>query len=503
MKSLWWFLGSFCVLLVTVALVTTACSNTLNASDFGDAIEVPKPPVDLRDGGSVVSPGDSDRFGPTELPSKMQPGPIKPTDAGANETLAEEAEEDVAEDAGFGTNPADVDQSGVTPDFTTPAGTSERYVDAQNGDDGASGTSESDAWRTLGKGIDGLEVGMTLWVMNGTYNEHLRGIQGHYVIENLQGSADNWTRVLALPGHQPRIEVTKATGIEIKDSSYVELGGFEIEGVGFTASTPTEIDQRRKPRGVIGVRGHHFYFHDLEVHGLPHSGIAGGENTSHFRIEDNLVYDNALWSDEGGSGISLWRLNNVSGGDDANGYSNYIVGNTLYGNENREKCGCVGFRNITDGNGIIIDDSLLNDYGGRTLIASNVAYNNGGRAINVHKSARIDIFNNTTFENSFTTALDGPRAEVAAYNSWDIRIQNNLLWPMADVPHVYTNSEINNSNNLLVAGQNGADGGNTFVSDPGVVSASTDPASADFRPVNGSPALGAGTEGQEIGAYQR
>lgn len=505
MKFSWRFVGRFAVVLVTVALVAVSCGRALSDEE---ALQISDPPRTTEAGSQAEFgfTGDADRFAPSTSPDKLQPGPITASGEGAERDEAIKVEGDESEelaDAASAAQAANVDQSGVAADFDTPASSSERYVDAQNGNDDASGTSETDAWRTLGKGIAELEVGMTLWVMNGTYNEHLRGIQGHYVVDGLQGSPDQWTRILALPGHQPRIEVTKATGIEIINSSYVELGGFEIEGAGFTESTPADADQRRKPRGVLGVNGHHFYFHDLEVHGLPHSGIAGGENSSHFRIENNRVYNNALWSDEGGSGISLWRLNNVGGGDDADGYSNYIVGNTLYANENREKCGCVGFRAISDGNGIIIDDSLLNDYQGRTLIASNVAFNNGGRAINVHKSARVDVFNNTTYENSFTADLDGPRAELAAYNSFDIRIQNNLLWPSTDVPHVYANSDIDISSNMLVAAEDGVDGANILVRDPGVVSASTDPASADFRPLNGSPAIGAGTEGRTVGAYQQ
>lgn len=498
-KRSWQSFSHFGVLLLVAALIAAACSSS---DDERAVIEMPKEEtVEALGSGTVPTLGDQ-RFETSGVPPKLDPGPLSTGDDGSD-SESDDAESGEPDESIDDTQPAAADQSGVTDDFTTPAGSSERYVDAINGDDNASGSSEADAWRTLGKGIASLEVGMTLWVMDGTYDEHLRGIQGHYVVDGFQGGPEQWTRILALPGHRPRIEVTKATGIEFVNSSYVELGGFEIEGVGFSESSPTDENERRKPRGVIGVDGHHFYFHDLDVHGLPHSGIAGGENTSHFRIENNRVYDNALWSDEGGSGISLWRLNNVAGGDDSSGYSNYIVGNTLYRNENREKCGCVGFRAITDGNGIIIDDSLLNDYQGRTLIASNVAYNNGGRAINVHKSSRVDIFNNTTYENSFTSDLDGPRAELAAYNSWDIRIQNNLLWPRGDLPPVYANSDIDISSNLFVGSQDGVEGANILVRDPGVVSASTDPASADFRPVNGSPALGAGTEGRTVGAYQQ
>ncbi len=496
-ESSWRGFRHFGVLLLIAALVATACSSSDSDLNAGEVIEIEKDEAGNDTPRNAVSvPSGGGRLDANVVPPKLEPGPLPSGDDSDDETS--EASEDVD-----GTQPAAVDQSGVTADFNTPSGSSERYVDGVNGDDNASGASEAEAWRTLGKGIASLEVGMTLWVMDGTYNEHLGGRQGHYVVNGFNGGPEQWTRILALPGHRPRIEVTKATGIEFKDSSYVEFGGFEVAGVGFDESSPTDEEQRRKPRGVLGVDGHHFYFHDLEVHGLPHSGIAGGENSSHFRIENNRVYDNALWSDEGGSGISLWRLNNVAGGDDSGGYSNYIIGNTLYRNENREKCGCVGFRAITDGNGIIIDDSLLNDYQGRTLIASNVAYNNGGRAINVHKSSRVDIFNNTTYENSFTSDLDGPRAELAAYNSWDVRIQNNLLWPMNDLPPVYTNSEIEISSNLFVGSEDGVEGANTLVSDPGVVSPSTDPASADFRPVNGSPALGAGTEGRTVGAYQQ
>lgn len=503
-----------CALGVFAALLVSSCSSTdlgdnsvaitseteqpdggdeIAAIDASQIVEAEKRPTTSE---TAVSGANPERFEAVDVPPKLQPLPPRQTE-GAAEGAAEDPTESLVEEV-----PVDspATETEIAPEFTTPLGEAIRYVNGVGGDDGASGTSPEQAWRTLGAALDRLQVGMTLFVMDGVYNEHLHGVQGHYVINGLQGSPDQWTRVLNMPGHRPKIEVTKATGLEVINSSYVEVAGFEIEGVGFSGDMPME--QRRKPRGILGVEGHHFYFHDLVVHGLPHSGIAGGLNTSHFRIENNLVYDNALWSDEGGSGISLWRLSNVGGGDDADGYSNYIVGNTMYRNENRERCGCVDYRSITDGNGIIIDQSKINDYQGRTLIAANVAFNNGGRAINIHESGRVDIFNNTSYHNSFTAELDGPRAEIAAYNSFDVQVQNNLLWPSAGLAHIFSNSEVGSTNNLYVGAESGQDGANLLVTDPLVATASTDPEIADFRPLNGSPALGAGTEGRTIGAYQ-
>ncbi|VAW13763.1 hypothetical protein MNBD_BACTEROID03-2221, partial [hydrothermal vent metagenome] len=68
---------------------------------------------------------------------------------------------------------------------------------------------------------------------------------------------------------------------------------------------------------------------------------------------------------------------------------------------------------ITDGHGIIVDTNkesiklvdgnrVTVNYTGRTLIANNVFYLNGGRGFNLYKSNHIDLINNITYRNAET-----------------------------------------------------------------------------------------------------
>lgn len=358
-----------------------------------------------------------------------------------------------------------------------PSGSRVFYVDSGNGDDSASGVSVDEAWQSLSRGIEALEPGVDVFVLDGVYEELQSPNQAHYVIRDLHGSADQWSRLLAFPGHQPTIRATSTSGIEILFSEYVEVSGFHIEGIGFGP-------ENSQGYGIIARDGHHFVFQDNELHGMGNSGIGGGMNSSHFTIANNVIYDNALWSPDGSSGVSLWRLSNV-GGADEDGYANRIIGNTIYGNENRVNCTCPPGGVITDGNGIIIDQSNINGYTGRSLVSDNTIFRNGGRAINAFDSAHIDIFNNTTYQNAFTDGLHGERAEIGTFQASDVRIEKNLVVAADGTTAISTSDDITVVNNVFVGGDEL--GPNPGIEDPQFVSTSSDPGEADFRLRDTSP----------------
>lgn len=448
------------VLLTVFAIVAAACSSDDPEPSAGSVAESP-PKTDSS--GAVISGGPA--TGQANVPPKIVPSPTTTVTATTTTTTV------------------------------PPPVSSDRFVDAVNGDDSSNGGSQGQAWQSLAFAIGQLEPGMTLFVMDGVYDENMEG-PAHYLISQ-GGTADEWVRILAAPGASPRIEASVDTAVEIGGASYVEMSGFEIAGVGFDANNDFGY-------GILGVSGHHFEFRDNEIYGMPNAGIGGGEGSSHFTIVNNLIHDNALWSADGSSGISLWRLTNYQDFDDeSDGYSNRIIRNELYGNENRKPCNCVNGRAITDGNGIIIDQNDLDHlkYTGRTLIAENVIYNNGGRGINIFQSRHVDVRNNTLFQNAFTTTLDGRRAEVATYQSNDIVIENNILWPLDGLPPVVIEQgDASVENNIHVGPNPGGDDANDYVTDPGFVLPSLDPDVADFRLRNDSPALGTAVGGGSVGA---
>ena len=288
------------------------------------------------------------------------------------------------------------------------------YVSVKHGNDSNPGTKDK-PWKSLQFGIDQTQRGETLWVMNGNYTEH-KDSSAHYVIKD-KGEGTDWVRIKAAKGHTPKIVATETSGVEII-GNYIEFSGFHISGRGFQMND--------YGYGIVAKDGHHFILNNNKIHDMPNGGIAGAKG-SHYHIEGNEIWNNAWFNDDGGSGISLWRLKNLTDHDE--GFSNKIINNSGYRNENFLPCNCVDYRGITDGNSIIVDQGNMNGYKGRTLIKGNTAQQNGGRGVQIFESSHVVIESNVLTNNAQTVSLMGERSEIGVYDSHDITIKNNRIKP--------------------------------------------------------------------------
>ncbi|MGF1597356.1 MAG: right-handed parallel beta-helix repeat-containing protein [Acidimicrobiales bacterium] len=388
------------------------------------------------------------------------------------------------------------------------------FVSPTVGDDGADGQTAEQPWRTLQPALDRLQPGHTLFLMDGIYTGGTEPGVAHFVINN-GGTADAWVRVTAAPGHRPEIVASDGNGISVR-ADYVEVGGLRVRGEGFD-------DDNHYGWGLLIRNSHHVRLVDNEVSDMAVGGISSVES-SNLEILYNEVHGNAYWGPEQGSGISIWHSRDAGLGPSPDGYHDRIIGNTVYRNENKVFSEWRDEPIITDGNGIIIDQSKEFGYTGRTLVANNVVFDNGGRGILVLESSRVDIVFNTTYANGRTEGLDGGPVELAAGRSDDVRILNNLAWSRPGAPAV------------IVAEATGVElGGNVLVTDndatvateldvvtrvdPGLRSPGIDPATADFRPLATSlvidaglavdPAIGIDADGRQrivgppdVGAYE-
>lgn len=344
------------------------------------------------------------------------------------------------------------------------------------GDDSAPGT-ESQPLATLDRAVDKAEAGQTVLVRGGEYRQTVTFVEKY-------GTADAYITLRAYPGEKVKLiaDIGQDTVRFRRGNAYINVACFEMEGPGLrpeaAPSSPDEMRSRvlsgqggqdRTPRnygaGVdIGDRAdtraglpinHHIRIIGNDIHDFAEAGVSALE-VNHITIIGNRTYRNSKHGCHSGSGITLAYLVDGGGPDNHDGYSNYVVGNVSYENENislqcfSDNLGPL----ITDGNGIIVDQNdLSGQYSARTLIADNVVYDNGGRGIMVFESSRVDVVNNLAYNNVLTPNLvgrEGPHPEIAVSDAKDVRIYNNIAVPrIGHVAYSSSDAEVDERSNLF------------------------------------------------------
>ncbi len=381
--------------------------------------------------------------------------------------------------------PAERDATSSGTPVTQPDTDPTTHYVSPGGSDDNDGQTADTPWQNLQASLDRLEPGDTLFLMDGRYNELTYPDWAHFTVR-VDGTPEEWIRVAAAPGHEPVIAPTSANGLLV-ESRYVEVSGLTITGEGFDADNSYGW-------GIHVRETHHVRLIDNVVSNMPVGGITAVESTN-VEVYRNEVFDNSFWGTEQGSGISFWHAADHDTEPFEDGYHDKIVGNVIYRNENRVFSEFApGQDLISDGNGIIIDETTDTGYTGRFLVANNIIFDNGGRAVMVNVADRVDIVFNTTYRNGRTTDLAGGPVELAVARARDVQILNNLAWARDGLPSV----QIRESDDVAM-------GGNLFVTsapsgleteldvvttdDPLLVAPTVDPMLADFRPLATSPAI--------------
>ncbi len=359
------------------------------------------------------------------------------------------------------------------------------YVSPTLGRDDNDGQTKDTAWASLQTALDRLSPGQTLFLMGGAYQGEIQRGLSHFLL-TVSGTPDAWIRVTAAPGEAPTLIAEQGNALEIS-GSYVEISGLEVLGQGFGAGNDYGW-------GLLVRNNHHVRLLGNEISGMPVGGITSVE-ASNFEVVANVVHDNSFWGTEQGSGISMWHSVDAGTEPADDGYHNRIIGNIAYRNENKVFSEWRDYDVITDGNGIIIDQADETGYTGRTLVANNIVFDNGGRGILVLESSRVDVVHNTTFHNGRTEGLEGGSVELAAGRAHDVRFLNNLAWSRPGSPAatvVETTNIVSGGNVFVTDSQSGTYSESDLVitNDPGVVLASVDPTVADFRPRPDSRLIG-------------
>ncbi|MEY2849223.1 MAG: hypothetical protein RI885_1890 [Actinomycetota bacterium] len=395
--------------------------------------------------------------------------------------------------------PASADFSSLEP---RSAGVS--YYVSGTGDDAADGRSESSAFRTLQKAADLTLPGDTVWVMNGTYTRTEAeytpasdGVNSDILRVTRSGEPDNYIQYKAYPGAKPLVKLDgNYAGIQIS-ASYIVIEGMTVQGYN-PSIDPAEATRRAllpveqvdealfnsdfQGNGIFafpreGRYPHHLIIRGNHVFDCPGTGIAANA-ADYVRVEGNRVHNNNYYSPYANSGISFYQSRDF---DESTGTKFFIRKNITYRNENK-----VPFwfsstdpaqRVISDGNGIIVDDNRGTQsptgtpYRGAFLIENNIAFDNGGRGINIFESDNIEIRQNVTYRNARVVSpwID---SEFQIGASGNIDVIENVMVARSDRKIVgqYLSEELTFTDNIFLGG-NGKDDFPAGVTRSGLLSA--------------------------------
>jgi hypothetical protein len=377
----------------------------------------------------------------------------------------------------------------------------QNYYVSVAGKDTNNGTSTTTPFLTIAKAAALTKPGDMVNVMTGTYDP--------FIIPNPGSQTGGYITYRAYPGQHPVVSknATLQNGIQIgffnPPMSYIKVDGFTVIGnaqsvTAAQAQAASSSDFKFNGSCIDGYStGHHIVIDNNVVSYCPGAGIQ--ETGDYVTIHHNVVHHNCFWSSFDYNGIVVSGTNS----DASTGVKITVDDNRVYNNQNficnrTETNPC----RITDGGGIIVDNNIAAGYTGRVKVFNNVIYSNGNRAISTYHSQHVDVFNNTTFENTQSATEPAPfndpgtlsGSEIGTLNANDIRVENNILYGNSAVP-MYSTTADNATKftwdyNLLYNGKGAKPiGSHDLVANPKFV---TSPP-FNFHLQTGSPAINTGT----------
>jgi parallel beta-helix repeat protein len=308
------------------------------------------------------------------------------------------------------------------------------YYVSSVGVDSNSGT-ESLPFRSIAKCASVVVAGDTCLVADGQYTE-----SGLDTNPGISGDSNNPIIFKSINKHGAVITsypggstVFSFNGTPSNYKSYITVDGFEVTGPVF---------------GCINAKYmHHVTFVNNKTHDCGGGGL-GTSQSDYTVIKNNISYRNGFISGYQESGISIYQARAV---DNLPGFHNVIANNISFDNKNTVPD---GGGNLTDGNGIIIDDFRNNQNNGSdsvrtiytpaTLVENNIVFNNGGRGIHVFFSNNITVRNNTVVGNNniVSDANGGDLSNIASSgNNW----YNNAGTTVPSSANGFSGTLINNT----------------------------------------------------------
>ena len=312
------------------------------------------------------------------------------------------------------------------------------FVSALMGSNANAGTSAIKPLKTIQYAAGLTNPGDVVMVMAGTYtNDGDPG--GNILFVSRSGTASAPITFENYLAQRPVLRFTDSWAAIRVSANYIVLSGFEVVGNAASITTAYGMSQAQNllnpltngdgidvNQSADDVTPHHVTIENMIIHDVPGGGIAA-DNADYITIQNNLIYNTSNWSPYGDSAISVYEPADI---DRTTGYKILVEHNTTYNNAELVPCACRDFASISDGNGIIIDDTMGTQgnnirYHGRTLIADNVSFGNGGSGIHAYSSQHIDILNNTAYDNNLTPTID--EGQIFSDTGSDVNIVDNIL----------------------------------------------------------------------------
>jgi len=192
--------------------------------------------------------------------------------------------------------------------------------------------------------------------------------------------------------------VTKNNGILIKDRSFIDIQGFEVDSF-------AEV-------GIQIQNGNHIEIANNKVHYNGRTGIAVNWANSNISVTNNEVSYNGIGLGYS-SGISVYK---------ATSQSILISGNISHHNADSSS-----HFNNSDGNGFIIDEAADVGPNGGCILKNNIFYLNQGSGIRIHRSKNCKVINNTTFWNDADEMMIGDQIAPATPPDTTIMLDNIFI----------------------------------------------------------------------------
>ena len=368
----------------------------------------------------------------------------------------------------------------ILPDIITLP-SNDLYVDAVNGQDYNDGKSLDSPKKSLAKTVENAPSQSTIFVLNGDYsNENNNNLPNGGTPDNINNDPavpifdKNEIVIRNYPGHTPKINFDGEAGFSVKNSTSIEIKGFEINGpCPYLDKMEAQNDRQNHvqsnlfngPGILVQGNSHHIRINQNRIHDASGSGVLVTES-DYISIINNEVSDSTGCSSNGPAAIQITNLvsyNNGPNGAEENIDKIGVVNNNIHDNVNEipylntnyddpnyiidnnidvprpnygtTKNGPDGF--IVDGSGIKIenDDNYPN---GDILISQNEIVRNGIAGVEIEnvENANVEISDNTIAWNGMTPKTapkERPDATgIVLNNAENISLEENEVFTYFD-----------------------------------------------------------------------